>query len=34
MYATDIVWWGYTAYALVVAVFMIFFVLKVRQKGG
>jgi hypothetical protein len=33
MYATDVVWWGYTIVIAAVAAFMVFFALKVRAKG-
>jgi len=33
MYITDIVWWGYTAWIAAVALFLIVFALKVREKG-
>jgi len=33
MYITDIVWWSYTAIILAVALFMLFFAAKVREKG-
>lgn len=34
MYITDVIWWAYTAFLVAVAAFMVFFALKVRQKGG
>lgn len=34
MYATDVIWWGYTAFIACVAVFMLAFAWKVREKGG
>ena len=34
MYATDVIWWAFTAYMVAAAVFMIIFTLKVSQKGG
>lgn len=34
MYVTDIIWWGYSAYVLGLAIFMLVFAVKVRQKGG
>jgi ABC-type multidrug transport system permease subunit len=34
MYATDIVWWAYTAFVVLVIIFMIWFAVKVKQKGG
>jgi len=34
MHATDVVWWGYTAFVAAVALFMLFFAWKVQQKGG
>ena len=33
MYLTDIVWWGYTAFVVALALFMLFFAYKVRDKG-
>lgn len=33
MYLTDIVWWGYTAFVAALALFMLFFAYKVREKG-
>ena len=33
MHITDIIWWAYTAVIAVIAVFMIVFALKVREKG-
>jgi hypothetical protein len=33
MYATDVIWWGYTLFVVAIAAFMVYFVLKVRQKG-
>ncbi len=33
MYLTDIVWWGYTAFVVALAVFMLVFASKVREKG-
>jgi hypothetical protein len=33
MYITEIVWWGYTAFVVVLAVFMLVFAAKVREKG-
>jgi hypothetical protein len=32
MYLTDIVWWAYTAFVVVLALFMLFFAYKVREK--
>lgn len=34
MYVTEVIWWGFVAYSVLVALFMIWFVMKVRQKGG
>lgn len=34
MYTTEIIWWSYTFFMVVVALFLIYFVSKVRQKGG
>jgi ABC-type multidrug transport system permease subunit len=33
MYLTDIIWWGYTAFVVALALFMLFFAYKVRGKG-
>jgi hypothetical protein len=33
MYLTDIVWWGYTAFVIALALFMLIFAYKVREKG-
>jgi hypothetical protein len=33
MYATDLVWWGYTIFIAAVALFMLYFARKVQQKG-
>lgn len=33
MYITDVIWWGYTAVIAAIAVFMIVFALKVRERG-
>ena len=33
MYFTDIIWWAYTAFLVVLALFMVVFAYKVRQKG-
>jgi ABC-type multidrug transport system permease subunit len=33
MYLTDVVWWGYTAFVAVVALFVLYFAYKVKQKG-
>jgi hypothetical protein len=33
MYLTDIIWWGYTAFVVALALFMLFFAYKVREKG-
>ena len=33
MYLTDIVWWGYTVIVIALAVFMLIFAYKVREKG-
>lgn len=34
MYITDLVWWGYTAFIVLVALFLLYFASKVGQKGG
>ena len=33
MYLTDIVWWGYTAFVVALALFFLLFAAKVREKG-
>jgi hypothetical protein len=33
MYATDVVWWGYTAIIAAIAVFMLYFAGKIRSRG-
>lgn len=33
MYATDVVWWSYTAAIVVIALFMLYFAGKVRSRG-
>jgi hypothetical protein len=33
MYITDWIWWAYTAFVVVLALFMLFFAYKVREKG-
>jgi hypothetical protein len=33
MYLTAIIWWGYTAFVVVLALFMLFFAYKVTEKG-
>ena len=32
MYLTDIVWWGYTAFIVALALFMLFFAYKVTKE--
>lgn len=34
MYVTDLVFWIFTGYIVLVSVFMLVFASKVRQKGG
>lgn len=34
MYVTDIIFWSFTAYIVLVSLFMLGFAVKVRQKGG
>jgi len=34
MYLTDVVWWGYTLFVAAIALFMLVFAAKIRQKGG
>jgi ABC-type multidrug transport system permease subunit len=33
MYVTDVIWWSYTLFIVASALFMVWFTLKVRQKG-
>jgi len=33
MYATDVIWWSYTAYVVLIAAFLAWFAWKVRMKG-
>lgn len=33
MYITDIVWWSYTVFAAAVALFMLYFISRVKKKG-
>lgn len=33
MYLTDVVWWGYSAFVALVALFLLFFASKVTQRG-
>jgi ABC-type multidrug transport system permease subunit len=33
MYTTDVIWWGYTIFVAMLALFMLYFASKVRQKG-
>jgi hypothetical protein len=33
MYTADVIWWGYTIYVILLALFMLFFARKIRQKG-
>lgn len=32
MYLTDIIWWGYTAIVIALALFMLFFAHKITEK--
>ena len=34
MYVSEVIWWGFVAYSVLVALFMLWFVMKVREKGG
>ncbi len=34
MYITDVIWWSYILFVVITALFMLWFVLKVRAKGG
>lgn len=34
MYITDAIWWSYTAFLVLVALFMLAFAARVRRKGG
>jgi len=33
MYVIDVIWWGYTAFVIALALFMLWFASQVRQKG-
>lgn len=33
MYITDVIWWSFTFFLIAAALFMLYFALKVRQKG-
>jgi hypothetical protein len=33
MDTVDVIWWGYTIYVILLALFMLFFAWKVRRKG-
>ncbi len=34
MYITDVVWWGYTTYLVILIAFMLWFANAVREKEG
>ncbi len=34
METIDVIWWGYTLFVVLIALFMLWFANKVRQKGG
>lgn len=34
MYVTEVAWWGFVAYSILITLFMLWFVRKVREKGG
>ena len=34
MHITDAVWWSYTTFVVLVALFLLWFSFKVRTKGG
>lgn len=34
MYATDVIWWLYTAFLVGLVAFMLLFASKVKEKGG
>lgn len=34
MNATYVIWWGYVSFAVLVALFMLYFSFKIREKGG
>jgi hypothetical protein len=34
MYVTDVIWWAFTAYAGLVAMFMVWFAFSVSERGG
>jgi hypothetical protein len=33
MYITEVIWWSYTGFMIVVALFMLVFVARVRDRG-
>lgn len=33
MDTVDVIWWGYTIYVILLALFMLYFAWKIRQKG-
>jgi len=34
MYVTNVIWWGYNLLVIATVLFMLYFALKVRGKGG
>lgn len=34
MYVTELIWWSYTAFLIVAALFMLLFAYRVRRKGA
>ncbi len=34
MYVTDVIWWSYTAFLALIALFMVSFTLSVTRKKG
>lgn len=34
MYVTDVIWWSYTAFLALIALFMVLFTLRVTRKEG
>jgi hypothetical protein len=30
----QVIWWGFVSYSVLVALFMLWFVIKIREKGG
>jgi len=34
MYVSHVIWWGFVAYSVLMAGFMIWFAMKVQEEGG